>query len=685
MRNGNLLALTFAAFVLTACDGGGSGGKGLGSQNNVTTQQNTPRLSNVNGALRGMYFSSAQGDGDWLNLETGETGSMYSNRPGALEAIVPAPYGTEYLEYYHNDSVWSAGTSVFQFKNWQTGLVVDSFEAEGEASSRADTIRISPDGQTIGFMRDQFDTFDFTLTFFRRTGERIAEFAQDNVGAYAWIDNQQFVFAKGAGLHLGILSQDSIRSRQLVSLQNIPGWPRNINVSPDGQYLVFEMVTAVPPFLAAVIYRNASVYRMRVDGTELSLVATMTNSTGISTDEPRVNNPLWSLDGQFLMMSAGVSSAAVVFWDTSYSPVTDDYVPLNITDVISASSEGFMYLLPDNASDVVLLNGNNYPVIAYNNDGKPAPYQVSSLHIEPGAVLVEAVERLPETVAAPSVSAGSLMYLRDDYGFDHTFAVMEFDARSASERTLFEVRGTDFDDVYFFGVSRNKQLFAMWDDQSYDEKYLRIFDSTGTQREYFQMVYYNSGTKGRDMYSPPQFSPVNDNWLLYRFLDEETEKGGFGVLDWTTGRYIILDEDGATSVAWAPDGSIILSQGSDIYRMAYANNDFATREYLFSTPNFARGLNVNAQGTKLAFTQAGHLFHANMDGSDFAQLTAPSTGREFNPVWSPDGRNITFMKEGRRYIASAGSRNLQAYPLETSSTNKLQFVTGDGGSTAYWR
>jgi len=370
--NGKQLVLAMTMLAMSACDGG-SGNRSGGFPGGVAPEENTPQLSNVNGSLRGLYFSSGQnGEGEWLNLETGESGSMFSSLPRNLEAIVPAPYGTEYLESY--------GYKII-IKNWQTGLVVDEFAVAGDMASRASGIRFSPDGQIIGLFRDEFDNFDYRLAFFRRNGERIAEFANDDVTAYEWLPDGRFVFSQNRSLKVAILSQDSIRSRTLVSLENIPGSPRNIKISPNGEYLVFEMVTGSPSFLSGSNFRNASVYRVKTDGTELSLVGTMVNTTGLSTDEPRVNNPLWSLDGQFLMMSVGVSATAAVFWDSSYSPVTDDYEPLSISDVIVASSPGFMYVIPHNAANVAFLNGQSYPAIAHNDGGTPAPYQISTLHI----------------------------------------------------------------------------------------------------------------------------------------------------------------------------------------------------------------------------------------------------------------------------------------------------------------
>jgi len=677
---GKLIALVVTSLLISACGDGGSGDNPPGTQGEITTHENTPQLSAVNGTLRGMYFSSGQnGEGDWLNLESGESGSMFSKIPRDLEAIVPASYGTEYLESYGYKIV---------IKDWQTGLVTDEFSVAGDIASRASGIRFSPDGKIIGLFRDEFDTFDFRLAFFRRNGERIAEFADDDVTAYEWLPDGRFVFSQDGSLKVGTLGQESFLVSPLVSLQQIPGSPRNIRISPDGENLVFEMVTGSPSFLSGSNFRNASVYRVKTDGTELALVGTMANTTGLSTDEPRVNNPVWSLDGQFLLMSAGVSATAAVFWDTSYSPVTDDYAPLSISDVIVASSPGFMYVLPNNASDVELLNGQSYPAIAHNDGGTPAPYQISTLHIEPGAVLFEPAQRLPETIVTPSEQTGSIIGL-DPFEFRDAFTVKEYDTTTGEERILIKIENRNYS-PQSFGVSSNKQLFAIWDDQNYDEKYLRIFDNTGTQKESLQMVFYNGGagssTIGIDMQSPPQFSPVNDNLLLYRFLDADTKVAGFGVLDWTTGKYNYRRNGNYQSVAWAPDGSIILSEGNDIHRLDFqASSEFPNWEYLFSTFNPVDSLDVNKQGTRMLYTMAGHVFHSNMDGTDIVQITAPSVGYELHATWSPDGRNITLVKDdGWRYIMSADSRNLRIYPGIETNTNRHQYVWGEAASQVYW-
>jgi len=266
--------------------------------------------------------------------------------------------------------------------------------------------------------------------------------------------------------------------------------------------------------------------------------------------------------------------------------------------------------------------------------------------------------------------------------------VKEFDTRTGEERNLIQVENRNYN-VKTFGVSSNKQLFAVWDDQNYDEQYLRVFDSTGLQKEFFRMVGYSDGDKvGEELISAPQFSPVNDNLLMFRFLDADTQAAGLAVLDWTTGKYVYKEKGNYHSVAWAPDGTIIVSEyvfeAHSIYRLDFENREFPDWQKLFSTVNTAEYLEVNKQGTKLLFTMAGHVFHANMDGTDLVQITAPSVGYELHPTWSPDGRHITLVKEGWRYIMSADSRNLRIYPGLDTNTIRHQFVWGEASSQVYW-
>jgi hypothetical protein len=681
------VAIAVLALMLEGCGGGGGGDY----NETDSTSNNNQAPQSVNGSLSGIYFSTTTlNQGEWLNLKTGEMGAFYDHDNG-LDAIVPSKDGAEYLELYVNDSGSSETTSTILIKDMRTGLVTDGFTVTGDINSLSRSLRFSPDRQIISVRRDVNDNYDYRLTFYTRTGDFIAEFADTSVDQYTWLPDGRIGFFEAGELRIGELrGPNDISSYSVASIAHLNGWPRNLSASPGNELqFVFEMATATPALFESNHYRDATVWRVNGDGSNLQQVATMADYDGNISDKPRVNNPLWSLDGNYLMMSVGVSSSMVVVWEGQYSSVTDDYEPVYINDVITAKSEGFMYLLPRDAKDIVFLGEQSFPVISYSSGGVTYPYEVSSLHIEPGAMLIEAVTPLEETVVTPNNGlSGSLIY-RKTRGYDDKLTVMSYDAASGQEQILWQVAGEDFDEDYYFSMSADGQTFAHWNDIMYDDGVLRIYNASGQELQHYQLLYEDyPETKGKDLLSPPLFSPVNNNLLLYRFVDKSD--GGttkFGVLDWTTGDYALIYAGAIHSVAWEPDGSVVASINNNIHRFAYQNGSFADDPVqLFTTPNVASYLDVSADGSKFLFTMSGRIFWCLADGSELTQVTAPpATDLEYWPVWSPDGLHITFMKDGQRYIISADSRNLRISLNVNSNAQKAMHVTQEGGDTGYWR
>jgi Tol biopolymer transport system component len=697
---GRWFAVGILVLLSVACGGGGGSSNEAddnGGNTDDTTDDVHPSLQNVNGTLSGVYFSTtALNEGEWLNLKTGETGAFYEyddNIPSGLEAIVPSQDGTEYLELYVDDPSFRETTSTVLIKDMRTGLVADEFTVTGAITGTPRSLRFSPDRQIISVRRDEYDDFDYRLTFYKRTGEFIAEFDDLSVSEYTWLPDGRFAFFKAGELHIGELrGPNDIVSHPVVSIAHLDGWPQNLSVSPTKELkFAFEMATGAPILFETSNYRDATVWRVNGDGSDLHQVATMADYDGSISDEPRVNNPLWSLDGNYLMMSVGVSSSIAVIWEEQYSPVTDDYEPVYVSDVITAKSEGFMYLLPEDTRDIVFLGEQSFPVIGYNNAGAPYPYEISSLHIEPGAMLIEAVTPLEETVVTPSNGlSGSLIYLKDWYEdeYDDKLTIMRYDTASGQEQILWQIAGENFDDDRYFSISADGQRYAHWNEISYDDKVLRIYDASGQELKHYQLVYEDyPETKGKKLLSSPRFSPVNNNLLMYRFVDESDDEAvKFGVLDWTTGSYVMMYEGEFDSVAWEPDGSITASINKEIHRFAYQNGSFAEPVLLFTTPNAAKYLDVSADGSKYLFTMSGRIFWCLADGSGLTQVTAPpATGLEYWPAWSPDGLHITFMKDSQRYVISADSHNLRIGLNVSNNASKAMHITREGGSTGYWR
>jgi Tol biopolymer transport system component len=163
--------------------------------------------------------------------------------------------------------------------------------------------------------------------------------------------------------------------------------------------------------------------------------------------------------------------------------------------------------------------------------------------------------------------------------------------------------------------------------------------------------------------------------------------------------------------AWSPDGrKLAFFSGSKIYLM---NADGSEHRPLTNlqpgrTPNLA----WSPDGRKLAFLNAGgcgqycfNLYVMNSDGSGLRNLTSKlAAGQGFgaglasDPVWSPDGRKIAFVRVSKRlgvYVVNAdgsGVRNLTPKPMGAGyagpawspNGRKLAFVSyRDGNSEIY--
>lgn len=100
--------------------------------------------------------------------------------------------------------------------------------------------------------------------------------------------------------------------------------------------------------------------------------------------------------------------------------------------------------------------------------------------------------------------------------------------------------------------------------------------------------------------------------------------------------------------AWSPDGLKIAFRStrdgnSEIYVM---NQDGSGQTNLTQSPLDDQEPDFSADGTQIAFTRIDpqrQVFLMGADGSNPAPLT--SLGRNFNPVFSPDGKKITFVSD----------------------------------------
>ncbi len=136
-----------------------------------------------------------------------------------------------------------------------------------------------------------------------------------------------------------------------------------------------------------------------------------------------------------------------------------------------------------------------------------------------------------------------------------------------------------------------------------------------------------------------------------------------------------LAQDGV-SPSWSPDGGTIsfhrFDPSASNWTTYFASPDGTTPQLVPSLAGISTGLDWSPDGSRVAYTtivpdQGWHLFTAAPDGSDKKQLTRtlkppvfdgiigpgeavatrslaskPSAGANFDPTWSPDGRQIAF-------------------------------------------
>lgn len=140
-----------------------------------------------------------------------------------------------------------------------------------------------------------------------------------------------------------------------------------------------------------------------------------------------------------------------------------------------------------------------------------------------------------------------------------------------------------------------------------------------------------------------------------------------------------------TNPDWSPDGRQILfevrsggqsaicimnADGSNVRRLTYAANQTQM------TPHWS------SDGRQIAFSavrdrdQAHQLYAMNADGSNIRKL-APLPGRQFHPVWSPDGTKVVFMSEHE------GGR-FQIYVMDVDGSNLTRLTNTGLNRRPYW-
>jgi len=132
---------------------------------------------------------------------------------------------------------------------------------------------------------------------------------------------------------------------------------------------------------------------------------------------------------------------------------------------------------------------------------------------------------------------------------------------------------------------------------------------------------------------------------------------------------------------WMRDGkSVLFVRGGQIWIAELGSKEPKERELVFDRGR-AGGLTLSPDGTMLAFVsgRGGHSFIGVFDlKAQTLRFLAPATGRDFAPSWSPDGREIAWLRapftEAAEFAADRVSSDPWSVMLADVATGKARAV-----------
>ena len=120
---------------------------------------------------------------------------------------------------------------------------------------------------------------------------------------------------------------------------------------------------------------------------------------------------------------------------------------------------------------------------------------------------------------------------------------------------------------------------------------------------------------------------------------------------------------------WSPDGTrIVFSHGGFVYNID-------SRGYTLRRFNGGRRISMSPDGSRIAYEVKSYIAASALDGSDRQRLTRES-GRQTNPVWSPDGSHIAYVSDGLRTMVSDGSNIRVLMDPQLAKNQNIKGFTG---------
>jgi len=526
--------------------------------------------------------------------------------------------------------------------------------------------KLSPDGETIALYaanNQGCNGGSTRLYLYNRSGELLLTGA-DGVGSFDWLPDNRlaFLFFGEDGVELAVETEkNTLNYRTVLNMSGmLGGSASNLEISRDGTTAVFEVITGLPELFSTLSFREATVWRVNLDGSGLTKLI---DSSRDSDLDAKVNQPVWSPDSDWLMVTENYFSGGII------SPIGP-----GLYNVHTVLSDELTYLLPSNTDSVSLppdsysptgirpllgLDGNTVVPLSVNPIGD---IQWTPASVNP----VEQTGELPAAGTSINRGLGGTIF-----GFDEpNLSILHYSVATDQVRRLTLTPDTELNDVTRFSVSPSGARIVVRNLISFRDDYLFVFDDTGSQINILELstsnIWYSINS---DLY----FSPVAENLIAWRY----NESGSLGdqgvvVVNTDTGEFLVRQTDTFyQSLSFTADGDLLATSGGSIFSLNYNNGGFSEPQLLGEVGERIFELVANPVKPEILYQTDDFYYVANLDGTNPRRIFSPLGEKPDRVRWTPDGEHIAFewlpSNAGRDdpasiYVASADATNLQLNP-----------------------
>ena len=640
----------------------------------------------LNGELTGRVFETD--DASYIDLDTGEQVQL------AGDSAFPSRDGTKVVELYE-DYRFAANVSCGGFggffdrivvRDAITGMEESSFEISNDVYG---PIRLSPDGQTLAAFWSKSHTCfneDTSVTIFSRQGEEIIR-GVESINSYDWLPDNRLVMAIDQRIAVET-ERNTFSIRTLADMSDIAGTPGRIAVSPDGSQILFEMITDNSLFLSSVSFRDATVWGVNIDGSNLRRIATTsrTDDDGQTIDDPQVNMPVWSPDGVDFLVTENYTSGGLILTDDAF--VVVDFLPVTnrgLTYVLKTDI-GEQYLPPEAYSSTGVR-----PLLGRDLDGDRSALAIRPFDTTMWSPAVPRADVVNGSLPAFDGRAnrglgGGVLYLDENDNDLTTLYSMNLSSGSSTAQTTFNDEVIDHRSD-FMGISSDGSLTAHHADDSLDDQSLQVYDSSG---RLLNDLAFITNDYDYEPESALRFSPTNNDQIGWIYDDGDFGTGAI-ILNLSSrffiGNFTTRDYDALT---WTNEGDLLLVDEGRVYLSEVQGDEFGALSLIFDFGAPILNPSVNPVNNDIAFSSGGQIFIVGVDGSNVRRVVAPSDGSANSPFWSPDGDFLVVTRDFDQFIVAADALNARLYEdfksvggmqLSESASTKIP----NGSTIVGWR